>query len=66
MPVPRPWLYVQLADRFGGWPEDYRRKPAAEFEYWVSLLRVQGHVAADRKGLGPEDDVDCSWLLDED
>lgn len=55
--MPRPWLYVQLAERFGGWPEDYRRKPVGELLPWLSLLAIEGRVAAEWDGLGPDDDV---------
>ena len=55
--MPRRWLYVQLADRFGGWPEQYRQMPADELLPWLALLGVEGEVAADWDGLGPDDDV---------
>lgn len=63
MPAPREWLYVQLADRFGGWPGDYRRRAAADLHEWVSLLGVEGRAGQAWLGLGPDDEV---YRSDED
>jgi hypothetical protein len=45
--MPRPAVYLHFAREFGGWPEDYRRKPADEILYWTDLLGIEAEVDRD-------------------
>lgn len=65
-PMPRDWLYVQLARTFGGWPGDYKRRPADDLEYWVGLLNMEAHVQADREGMPSDEEMTCYEFDDED
>jgi hypothetical protein len=50
-------LYVQLADRFGGWPGHYGTLPADERAFWLGLLGVEARVSNVFAGLDPDDEV---------
>ncbi len=66
--MPKKWLYVQLAERFPGLggPWDVELIPASRLRPYVSLLYVEGGVQAERRGLGPDDTVDCDCYEDEE
>jgi hypothetical protein len=63
-PMPRDWLYVQLAKTFGGWPGDYKLKPADDLEYWVGLLSLEAHVQAEREGMPSDEEMTCYEFLE--
>lgn len=66
-PMPRDWLYVQLAKTLGGWPGDYKNRPADDLEYWVGLLNMEAHVMADREGMPSDEEMICyEFLTDEE
>lgn len=63
--MPRDWLYVELADRWGGDPDTWRAKDAGRLRYWLSLLSVEAHVQHDRRGADPGETVMCYEWSDE-
>lgn len=55
MPCPFPLLFIQLAERFGGWPWDVEREPADRVLYYLKVMGVQGEARAALAGLEPDE-----------